>query len=137
FMIPTKITLWTRYNKLQCMLFRNTSSNSGFTLVEILVGIALMSLIFWGLIGVFRTSLVLVSSGKANSGAFALATSQMEYIKSLSYDAVGTQGGIPAGFIPQTSTTTLNNIDYTINTFIQYVDNEADGLDENDENNIT
>lgn len=109
----------------------------GLSLVDAVVGSALVLTIFLGLVGVLRSSLLLASLGKAKAGATAVAENQMEYVRSIPYDTVGTVGGIPAGEIPQNATTTLNNIQYAVRTFVEYVDDPADGTGGADTNAIT
>jgi len=109
----------------------------GMTLIDVVVGVAIMSLIFIAIFGAFRISIELVYSTKAKTGAVSLMTEQLEYIRSLPYAAVGTVGGIPTGNIPQLNQVSLNGITYTVRTLIQYIDAPEDGLDDNDENLIT
>lgn len=108
----------------------------GLTLVDVVVGVALLLIIFMALFGMFRASIALTAAAKARAGATALATEQMEYIRSLTYANVGTVGGIPAGVIPPEFDTTLNGRVYTTRTFVQYVDDPADGLGALDETGI-
>ncbi|PIS17547.1 MAG: hypothetical protein COT59_00100 [Candidatus Nealsonbacteria bacterium CG09_land_8_20_14_0_10_42_14] len=49
-------------------------------------------------------------------------------VRNLSYDDVGTVGGIPAGTILETENITRNNIDYTVKTTVVYIDDSFDGL---------
>lgn len=105
--------------------------------MDVVVGTALVLIIFTALVGLLRSSLVVASLAKTRSIATTIAESQMEYIRSLSYADVGTVGGIPTGAIPQSATTTENGIDFPVRTFIQYVDDPADGLGSNDTNGIT
>jgi hypothetical protein len=107
------------------------------TLVDTVVGIGLLLVIFLALFGILRASAMVSSLAKAKTGAAALAQSQMEYLRGLGYDDLGTSGGIPSGSIPQNATTTLNGIGYGVRTFIDYVDDPADGLGANDTNHIT
>ena len=107
------------------------------TLIETIVGIFIMLLVFLSIFGSFRLAIELVYNTKAKTGAVALITEQMEYVRARTYDAVGTIGGIPAGSIPQSQQKTLNNILYTIRTLIQYVDAPEDGLGAADTNNVT
>jgi len=65
--------------------------NKGMTLVEVLVAIGLLALVFGALIVVFETITTLIGGAKAQAGAIALANREMEYIRSLSYDKVGTK----------------------------------------------
>lgn len=105
--------------------------------MDVIVGTALTLLIFTALVGLLRSSLQVASLAKTRSIATAIAESQMEYIRSLSYDQVGTVGGIPTGTIAQNATTTMNGISFPVRTFIQYVDDPADGIGSSDTNGIT
>lgn len=108
----------------------------GFSLVEVIVASAILVLFFGGLISGVKLMLDLIGHTKAETGARSLALSRMEYIRSLDYDAVGTVGGIPSGTIPQTSTSTLNGIDYTERVLVLYVDRPEDGLEAMDANGV-
>jgi len=110
--------------------------NNGASLIDVIFGVSIMLIIFIGIFGIFKLSVELVSSSKAKTGALALANEQMEFIRSLSYDAVGVSGGIPAGNIEQEEIITLNKTIYTRRTFIQYIDDIKDGLEDEDKNSI-
>jgi hypothetical protein len=110
---------------------------SGFGLVDVIVGIALMLVLFLALFGALRASLMLSALAKAKATAVELASTQMEYLRGLSYDSLGTTGGIPSGLVPQIATTTVDGIVYTTRTFIQYKDDPADGIGAQDANGIT
>ena len=109
----------------------------GMSLVDVIVGSALILIVFLALLGLMRASLLVSSSAKAKAGATTVASSHLEYIRSLPYDAVGTMGGIPSGSIPQMATTTLNGISYGVRTLVQYVDDPKDGTGTGDTNGIT
>lgn len=119
------------------MALNKLQQNRGFSLVEILVVSAIMLVVFGGLLISFRYSLELISHSRAKLTALTLANDNMEYIRSLSYNAVGTVLGIPSGLIPQVSTTTLNGIVFTKRVLIEYIDDDADGLGVADGNGIT
>jgi len=108
----------------------------GFTLVELLVTIAIVSIVFIGLMTTMHFTLKVISETKVKASATALANERMEYIRSLPYDSVGTIAGIPNGFIPQRSTTTLNGFIFHERVLIQYVDAPEDGLGALDINGI-
>lgn len=112
------------------------NASRGMSLIDVIVGIALILIVFLALLGLLRASLLISSSSKAKAGATAVAATQMEYIRSLSYDNVGTVGGIPAGPIEQYATTTMNGIPYGVRTLIQYVDDPKDGSGSADANGI-
>lgn len=109
----------------------------GFSLIDTIVAIALMLVLFLALFGVLRASLLVSSLAKAKAGATALADTQMEYLRGLSYDSLGTVGGIPSGTVAQDATTTENGITYATHTFVSYVDDPADGLGSSDTDGIT
>ncbi|HQU07845.1 MAG: hypothetical protein B7X04_02130 [Parcubacteria group bacterium 21-54-25] len=109
----------------------------GMGLIDVIVGSALVLIVFLALMGVLRASILLSALAKANAGATSLADSQMEYLRGLTYDNLGTVGGIPAGPVPQATTTVMDSTAYTIQTYIQYIDDPADGLGVNDTNGIT
>jgi type II secretory pathway pseudopilin PulG len=118
--------------------FNSTVSRArGFSLVESLILIGVLAFLFVGVFYSFRTSLVLIAENRAHVTAMSLANDRIEYIRSLSYNAVGTNGGIPPGAIPQVSTTTANGIDFTERVLIEYVDDPADGQGAADANGIT
>lgn len=107
------------------------------TLVDVIVGMAIMLLVFLSIFGSFKIAIDLVYSTKAKAGAVALVADRLEYIRSLPYDSVGTVGGIPPGPLAQVATSTVNGLSYTISTLVQYVDDPADGTGNADGNGIT
>jgi|GEM_PF-195526 len=108
----------------------------GFSLVEAVIVSALVVTVFGGLFAGLQLMVSIIGNSKAEAGARALAVSRMEYIRSLPYSDVGTEFGIPSGDLPQTSTTTLNDINYTESLLVQYVDRPEDGFGVSDENGI-
>lgn len=113
------------------------SSKRGFSIIDVIVGVALMLTIFLALFGLLRSSLLLSAVVKANATATEIASAHMEYMHGISYDALGTVGGIPSGVIPQYATTTVDGVDYVTRTLILYQDDVADGTGASDSNNVT
>jgi hypothetical protein len=107
------------------------------TLLDTVVGVALMLVVFVGIASAFQLSIQVVTNNKARAGAIALADQRMEYIRSLGYASVGTVGGIPSGTIPQSEAMSFNGIQYTRRTYIEYDDDPADGSGASDANHIT
>ncbi len=97
---------------------------------------ALVALVFGGLFAAVQAMITLISDSKAKAGATALATERLEYIRSLTYTDVGTDGGVPSGAIPQTRSVTLNELTYHERVLIEYVDDPADGAGAADGNGI-
>ncbi|MFZ2555941.1 MAG: carboxypeptidase-like regulatory domain-containing protein [Minisyncoccia bacterium] len=108
----------------------------GSTLLDAVVGTALMLTVFVGIVGAFRLTVMAVSNNKARAGAIALANERLEYIRSLPYNSIGTVGGIPAGLIAQSETIVLNDVTYTRRTFVSYEDDPNDGTGGADSNGV-
>lgn len=103
------------------------NQRNGFTLVEVLLGIVILALISLTLYALMNFTLKVIWESKAKITATALANQKIEMARNLSYQDVGTIGGIPAGIIPATETITRNNIEYTVTTDVLYVDDPFDG----------
>ena len=112
------------------------ASRQGFTLIETLIAIAILVIIVFGVMGALIIGIKIIGQSKARVGAVSLTNKRMEMLRNLIYNDIGTVGGIPAGAIPQEETITLNGVEYTLKTSIQYVDDPADGEGGNDENGI-
>lgn len=110
---------------------------SGVTLLDTLVGTALMLVVFLGIGAAFRLSVDVISNNKARAGAIALANERIEYLRSLSYASLGTVGGVPSGSIAQSDSETLNGVPYTRRTVIEYQDDPKDGTGAADTNGVT
>ena len=111
-------------------------SQAGITLIDTIVGTALMLVVFMGITAAFQLTVDVVSNSKARAGAIALANERMEYLKSLSYASIGVTGGIPSGIVPQMETVVLNGVTYTRRTLVYYSDDPADGSGGADSNGI-
>ena len=105
------------------------SNQSGFTLVELVIGITVLSIVAISFFGLF-TSLVRSSVvAKRKAVANSLATNQIEYLKSLPYDNLAVSGGsiIATSYLPSTFVTKIDGFSYTTVTSINYVDDAFDG----------
>jgi len=109
----------------------------GMTLIDVIVGSAIALIFFLAVFQLLRASALISTLATETAAATSIANTQMEYIRSLDYDAVGTVGGIPAGAIAQNATTTEDGVPYAVRTFIQYYDDPADGTGASDTNGVT
>lgn len=107
------------------------------SLVGVIIGIAIMVILFLGVFGMFRSSLAILFDSTARAGATALMEERMEYVRSLPYRDVGTKGGIPNGVLTEEETITFNDITYNRRVFVQYYDDPSDGTGASDNNGIT
>ncbi|MDD5566870.1 MAG: carboxypeptidase regulatory-like domain-containing protein [Patescibacteria group bacterium] len=106
------------------MIRRNTK---GVTLIEVIVGLAIFAMAMAGIYNLFNLATKMLGDNRARVDAIAMANKRIEMIRNLAYDNVGITGGIPNGTIPQTEQLVVNNITYTLETDIRYVDDPFDG----------
>lgn len=100
----------------------------GFTLVELTAAMTVFAVAAISFFALYNSLIQSTVLAKRQAVALTLATNQMEYLKSLPYDSLvvigGSMGGTPT--IPATKTETVNGVQYTITTQIDYVDNAYD-----------
>ena len=104
-------------------------SDSGFTLIETVIGLAIMAIMVMGISQLFVTNLTTVALGKARAVGLAAANQQMEYLRTLAYTDVSVAGGVvfPQGTIPKNQDVVVDSMTLTVNTDIRYVDDPYDG----------
>lgn len=101
----------------------------GYTLVELIVSLAVLSIIAVSAFTLMTSLLHSTIIAKRQAVAYTLANNQMEYLKSLPYDNLAIAGGaIPSNItIPGTFTKKVNGEDYTVKSGIVYSDDAYDG----------
>jgi type II secretory pathway pseudopilin PulG len=110
-------------------MFKKVFKNKkGTTLIEIVVGIAIVGIVTMSLYMALFNVTKLMADSKQKIGAVALANEQMEIIRNLEYDEIGNIGWIPSGPMAQSQTVERNNFTYTIKTSIEYADDVFDGI---------
>lgn len=106
---------------------QQNNNRSGFTLVEMLVATAVFAIVsivmYQGYAQILETTRIL----KVRSVASNLANEQIEIIRNLPYEDVGTVGGIPAGVIEPTQTMEREGNEFVVTTTIRNIDLEFDG----------
>ena len=115
---------------MKISIFHFPSSPKGLTFIDIIVGTALMLIIFLGIFGTYQLGLKVVSQSKARIIATTLANQKIEEIRNLSYKEVGTTPHLadePEGSLPKIETISQNNIEYTVETTIKYISDCFDG----------
>jgi type II secretory pathway pseudopilin PulG len=103
--------------------------SGGFTLIETVLGLAIMALMVMAISELFVSNLSSLALGKAKAAGLAAANQQIEYLRSLPYASVATQGGTiyPPGNIADSQTVSRDGMNFTIKTVINYVDDPYDG----------
>jgi type II secretory pathway pseudopilin PulG len=108
---------------------RPRALEEGFTLVELTVTLVAFAIIAISFMGLFTSLVKSTVVARKQAVATTLATSQMEYLKSLPYDSLAVVGGsiYATSPIPASKNQTLNGVKYIIKTSINYVDDAYDG----------
>ncbi|PIW89852.1 MAG: hypothetical protein COZ92_02390, partial [Candidatus Nealsonbacteria bacterium CG_4_8_14_3_um_filter_40_11] len=63
--------------------------SKGFTFIDVMVGTALVLIVFLGIFGAYQLALKVVSQSKARITATALSNQKIEMVRNLAYDDVG------------------------------------------------
>jgi hypothetical protein len=121
-------------------------NNKAFTLIEVLIGAALCLLVFLGIFGCYQLGLKVLGQSKARIIASAIATEKIEKLRSLPYYQIGTYEcgeefpecdpeieeqiipGYPQGLIKKSEHFTRNNMEFLIDSVIEYGINCSDGV---------
>jgi prepilin-type N-terminal cleavage/methylation domain-containing protein len=102
-------------------------NKTGFTLMEIIVGIAIFAIIAVGSYQVFNSSSRLVEVSRQMVTSAALANEQFEIIHNLPYSSVGLKNGIPSGNLLPEKIVKRDNTNFLVETTIRNVDDPFDG----------
>jgi hypothetical protein len=107
-------------------------AKKGQVLISLLVASALFAILGHALFSLISASFTLVGFTRARIAARHLAQEQMELIRNLPYDEIGTVGGIPDGPFEQVEGIEKNGLYYTVSTSIIYVDDPFDNTSPSD-----
>lgn len=101
----------------------------GFTLVELTVALVVLAILSLSIFALFNSVIHSMIIARRQAVAMTLATTQLEYLKSLPYDSLAVQGGsiYATNLLPATQNQTVNGVKYTVKTSIGYVDDAYDG----------
>ena len=102
-------------------------TQSGVTLVEVLVASAVVVVIALSLYQVVSALFSTISFIRTRTVLAEIASQKMEFIRNLTYDNVGTTGGIPSGVISSVESFEQNAKVFTVRTTIRNIDNPEDG----------
>ncbi len=104
------------------------SSGRGFTLIEVMVAIAIFALFAFGIYGTISMLFKVVYQSRVKILETAILSEQLEIARNLPYESVGIVSGIPSGLIPHTQTVVRNGISFTITATVRNYDDPFDGM---------
>jgi hypothetical protein len=101
-----------------------------FTLVEVLIGVALVVIIFFGIFDAFYSVFKILGLQQRKTTALQIAQGEIEKIRNMRYSDVGTIGAqapYASGTLESSTSTILNGVVYNIERKIMYVYDPSDG----------
>lgn len=105
----------------------NLAPNAGFTLVEVVIGIALLIGIGYGIYLVTSNMFEVVARNEWRSQAVSVIENEIELVRSLNYGDVGVEGGSPAGKLKAEKTVSFGGLDFKLLTTVRNIDDPFDG----------
>lgn len=108
---------------------KDKNGDGGFSLVELVIGITVLTVVAISFLTLFTSLIRSTLTAKRKAVASSLATNQIEYLKSISYDSLAVAGGsiYSASPLPANTTEKVDGFNYTITTSINYIDDAFDG----------
>lgn len=123
---------WDEYNPLpfpeRAVGSKTPPLLTGFTFIDVLVGTALVLIVFFGIFGAYQLGLKTIGVSERKITATAIANQQLEKIRNLPYSSVGVKNSFPDGVLEASTSTLQNNIEYTIEQRVDFVIDAADGI---------
>jgi prepilin-type N-terminal cleavage/methylation domain-containing protein len=115
-----------RLSRLRSRL-RPSDGEGGFSLIEVLVSIMVLAIVAGGLAAGLTATSAALGRSKADAIADKLASSEIEVVRRMSYDDVGTVGGNPVGVLVADRNVTRDGATFRVQDKVVYVDNPAPG----------
>lgn len=108
-------------------MYLKENKNRGFTLIEVLVSLAIFISVSVAVYASFVSILKITRVIRIKGVMTNIANEQFEIVRNLSYQSVGTVNGIPSGIIPQSQTISRDNNNFLLETVIRNFDDPFDG----------
>jgi prepilin-type N-terminal cleavage/methylation domain-containing protein len=106
---------------------RHRASQGGFSLIEVLVSIMVLAIVAGGLAAGLTATSAMLGRSKADAIADKLASSEIEVVRRMGYDDIGTVGGNPPGVLVADRNVTRDGAGFRVQNRVVYVDNPAPG----------
>jgi prepilin-type N-terminal cleavage/methylation domain-containing protein len=106
------------------------SHSSGFTIIEVMVSVAIFALLAMGAIGAVAALQQSVKAAREKTELASLVAADLEIVRNLPYVSVGTVNGNPSGSLPDLNnpkSITIEGRNYSIYYEVTYYDDPADG----------
>jgi len=107
---------------------RSRKNNSGEILIGVIISLGIFTILSAAIITLVLSAYDLISYTRARTTASHIASQQIELIRNLEFDDIGTVGGIPPGILQETEYLNRNGLTYSLKTSVVYVDDPFDNL---------
>lgn len=103
------------------------SNNSGFTIIEVLIALAIFLIIGYYTYSTAGGLYEIVAKNQWRADAIAAVENEIELVRNLSYDDVGVSGGYPIGKLLSQKTISIGGTNFVISTTVRNIDDPFDG----------
>ena len=110
------------------MIIKHNKKNSAYTLVEVVVAVAVFLIVATAVYDGYVSLLKMVTSTRLKTVAIALANENLEIARNLPYDSVGLTDGVPIGTLLRFSTSTRSGVEFSVQLSVKNIDDPFDGL---------
>lgn len=107
------------------MLIKN---KKGFTLIEVLVASAIFLIFAVGIYGALSLSFKIVYQSRIGILETNTLSEQLELVRNIAYEDVGTVGGSPSGTLFASQSLTRNGVVFNVTTTVRNMDDPFDGV---------
>ena len=101
---------------------------NGFTLIEAIITILVMSILFLGVYELIIFSIKITGDNKHRMAATIIANQKMEQIRNLPYSDIGTISGMVSGVIQDNEIVQQGGDVFNVNTFVKHEDDPFDSV---------
>lgn len=108
-------------------MFRKKNTKMGFSLVELLVGVAVFTVICISVYSSYTSIFDSVKTSRGKLDAVDLVNEQFEIIRNLPYSQVGIYGSIPSGVLVYNQTLLRGQSTFDVTTTVRNIDDPFDG----------
>ncbi len=100
---------------------------NGFSLIEVLIGIGVFSLFAASVYTTVQFVFKITYQSRVRIIETAIGNEEIERLRNFSFAEIGIVGGIPAGSLARTVTTTRSNLEFIITRTVRNIDDPFDG----------
>jgi len=100
----------------------------GFTLIETIVTIGVFAIISVSILAAFFNVFDIITAFQLNSAALEVLDTELEIVRNMRYEDVGTVGGSPSGLIEPERTIIYGGTPFLVKTTTRNIDDSFDGV---------